>query len=203
MRGGEDAEWRPCSLFGAALAMLVSFILPSDLLAQAVATASGPGSYVAVGGGISVFQVDYGQRVVGGGWVFADVNPTWRFGLEAEARWLRFHAGEDVTETNYLAGVRVAIRSHAVKPYAKFLVGDAHIVLPFQYASGDFVAYVPGGGLDYELGDRVSVRAVDFEYQLWPQFPYGELKPYGVSTGLIFRLNGVDRLPRSARRYRQ
>jgi hypothetical protein len=92
------------------------------------------------------------------------------------------------------------MRSRAVKPYAKFLVGDGHIVLPFRYASGDFLAFVPGAGIDYELNDRVAVRALDFEYQLWPGFPYGGLRPYGVSAGLSFRLNAVERFPGRARR---
>ncbi len=185
------------------LALVGLCIAPTTMRAQAVPTASGPGSYIALGGGVSAFQQDYGRRVVGGGCVFADINPTWRFGLEAEARWLGWHGAEDVSETNYLAGVRLAARSHTVRPYAKFLVGDAHIVLPFRYASGDFLAYVPGAGVDYEVNDRVSVRAVDFEYQLWPQFPYGELRPYGISAGLSFRLNSVERLPRRAGRYRR
>lgn len=185
-------------LAGAAL-----LLVPAQSSAQAVATATGPGSYIAVGGGMSAFQQDYGGRVANGGWVFAEMNPTWRYGFEAEARWLRPKAPDEVSETNYLVGIRVAVRPHALRPYAKFLVGDEHIVLPFRYATGDFLAYVPGAGVDYELGDRLTLRAADFEYQVIPAFTFGQLRPYGISAGLSLRLNGVDRLPRSAGRYRR
>ena len=47
----------------------------------------------------------------------------------------------------------------------------------------------PGGGLDYWMkNDRVSVRVVDFEYQIWPQFTFGTLHPYGVSAGISLHI---------------
>jgi len=174
-------------------------VLPSMMVhhasAQALATATGPGTYVAVGGGASAYQVDYGQRILGGGVVWADVNPTWRYGFEGEARYLNLHTDEDVTEKSYLGGVRVTIRDERIRPYVKFLAGAGEISLPFHYAQGTFLTYAPGAGVDFIISDRLSWRVVDFEYQMWPKFPYGELNPYGVSTGLIIRLNHVDRLP--------
>ncbi|HEY4356233.1 MAG TPA: outer membrane beta-barrel protein [Acidobacteriaceae bacterium] len=170
---------------------------------QAYATASGPGSYVAVGGGASLFQADYGKRDIGGAQAFVDINPTWRYGIEAEGRWLRYHTDEDVTETNYFIGPRVSIRPGPFRPYAKFMVGAGHIVLPFHYAEGTFFTMAPGGGIEYTLGDRFAVRIVDFEYQLWHNFPYGSLRPYGVSAGLSFRINGLHRYPKNAGRYRR
>ena len=157
--------------------------------AQAIATASGPGSYVAVGGGFSSFQADYGKRDITGGVIYADVNPQWRVGLEGEARFLRYHTFEDVTESNYLGGVRVAILPpRRWRPYAKFLAGMGKITLPFNYAHGSFLAYAPGAGIDVALSDRFTVRAVDVEYQHWPQFTYGQLHPYGLSAGVSIRL---------------
>ena len=164
---------------------------------QAVATASGPGSYVAVGGGVSDFQMDYGHRDVGGGFVYADVNPQWRVGLEGEARFLRWHSTEEVTESSYVGGLRVALwRPGRWQPYGKFLAGMGRITLPFGYAHGSFLAYAPGAGIDFEASDRVTVRVLDFEYQRWPQFTYGPLNPYGISAGISVRLNGVSRYPR-------
>ena len=168
--------------------------------AQAIATAGGPGSYVAVGGGISSFQADYGKRIITGGMIYADVNPQWRVGLEGEARFLRYHTFEDVTESNYLGGVRVAIlQPRRWQPYAKFLAGMGKITLPFNYAHGSFLTYAPGAGLDIAWNDRITVRAVDLEYQHWPQFTYGPLSPYGVSAGISVRLNGISRYPGSLR----
>jgi hypothetical protein len=171
--------------------------------AQDIPTAKGPGSYVAVGGELSFFQADYGRRNLGGEVLFVDINPTWRFGVEGEARYLRFNTLEDVTETNYLAGPRVMVKPGPLRPYGKFLVGAGKISLPFHYAEGTFFSYVPGAGADYLLNDRVTVRIIDFEYQIWPKFSsYGDLRPYGLSTGVIFRLNPVEHLPQNAHRAR-
>ncbi len=167
---------------------------------QALPTASGPGSYLAVGGGVSWFQADYGHRDLAGGVLYAEANPQWRVGLEGEARFLRVHTAQDVTESDYLGGLRVAIlHPHRLQPYAKFLAGVGRITLPYGYAHGSFLAYAPGAGLDIALNDRLSVRAVDLEYQHWPQFTFGALSPYGVSAGLILRLNPVRRYPASTR----
>ena len=171
--------------------------------AQNIATAKGPGSYIAVGGGISGFQADYGQRTIYGGMLFAEINPTWRFGFEGEARYLRFNRFEDVTETNYLVGPRVMLKPGPFRPYVKFLVGAGRITLPMGYAHGTFFSYAPGGGMDYIVGDRVTLRVIDFEYQLWPGFSsYGELRPYGISTGISFRLNPTDHYPKNGNRWR-
>jgi hypothetical protein len=171
--------------------------------AQNIATAKGPGSYTAVGGEVSVFQADYGQRILGGGLLFADVNPTWRYGIEAEARYLHFHTFEGVTETNYFVGPRVMLKPGPIRPYVKFLVGAGRITLPLGYAQGTFFTYAPGGGVDYIVGDRLTVRIVDFEYQMWPGFSsYGELRPYGISSGISLRLNPVDHYPKNGDRWR-
>ena len=165
--------------------------------AQASPTATGPGSYVAIGGGISEFQVDYGRHDNAGAFIFADVNPHWRVGLEGEARFLRWHTAEQVTESTYNGGLRVAIlRPRRFQPYGKLLAGVGKITLPFGYAHGSYLTYAPGAGLDIALNDRVSVRALDFEYQRWPQFTYGPLSPYGISAGLSVRVTPMSRFPR-------
>jgi hypothetical protein len=54
--------------------------------------------------------------------------------------------------------------------------------------------------VDIHLTERWSARA-DVEYQLWPQFTYGQLNPYGASVGLRYRINGIDQFPKSAHRH--
>jgi hypothetical protein len=191
----------PCRWWAANPLLLVFFLVfmslgSRSLRAQALPTATGPGSYIAVGGGGSIFQTDYGQRAVGGLTAYADLNPIWRYGIEGEARFLRFRTSEQVTQTSYLIGPRVSLRFGPVRPYVKFLVGDGKIVLPFHYAQGSFLSYAPGVGVEYMLGDRFAVRIFDVEYQFWPGFPYGELHPYGISAGISFRLNAVSRFPK-------
>jgi opacity protein-like surface antigen len=191
-----------------ARALIVVTVLPVTVLlgwkhspAQVVPAAVGPGAYVAVGAGASGFQAVYGERYLGGGFIYADVHPQWRVGFEGEARFLRYHTSEQVTESNYIGGIRVLIlRSHGVEPYAKFLAGMGKITLPFGNAHGSFLAYAPGAGLDVALNHNVTVRAIDFEYQHWPQFPYGSFSPYGISSGVRVRVTPIARIPQSVRK---
>ena len=81
----------------------------------------------------------------------------------------------------------------------KFVAGVGRVTLPFRYAHGSFLAYAPGAGLEVAVNDRVSVRVIDVEYQHWPQFPFGALSPYGISTGVSMRLNGIARFPKGPR----
>jgi hypothetical protein len=171
--------------------------------AQDIPTAKGPGGYVALGGGISLFQSDYGHRTLGGGLLYLDMNPEWHIGLEAEARYLRLHTDENVTESNYLAGPTYTRRLWGFRPYVKLLVGAQRMTFPYKYANGTFFTYAPGGGIQYVAGDRLIVRMVDFEYQLSPTFAsFGELRPYGLSAGISLRLNPRDHFPKDASRWR-
>jgi hypothetical protein len=130
--------------------------------------------------------------------VFMDVQPTFRYGFEEETRFLRYRTDEGVSQTNYLVGVHVGIRPQRLRPYAKFLVGATRIQAPFGYAQGTFFTFVPGGGVDYMLSDRWTVRVVDLEYQVVPQFMGSEVRNFGISMGLSFRINDVIRLPQRA-----
>jgi hypothetical protein len=185
-----------------ALALALA-VCAAHVHAQDIATAKGPGSYIAVGGGVSIFESDYGQRALGGGFITADVNPEWRIGFEGEARYLRMHTDEDVTETNYFVGPTYTRRMWGFRPYAKLLVGAEKIHLPFHYAQGTFFTYVPGGGVQFVAGDRLILRVVDFEYQVSPGFgSYGQLRPYGLSAGFSIRLNPAEHFPKNADRWR-
>ena len=176
-------------------------VLPLLLMAararsQAMPQASGPGSYVAVGIGGSGFQAQYGQQHLAGPVIYADVNPHWRVGFEGEARFLNQHGREQVTESSYLGGPRVLLlRSRRLDLYGKFLAGVGHITLPYRYAHGSFLTYASGAGVEFAATDFVSVRVLDFEYQHWPDFPFGPLNPYGLSAGVSIRLNGISRIP--------
>jgi hypothetical protein len=177
--------------------------VPASLRAQDRPTVSGPGGYLTVGGGISTYQADYGQRRIAGAMAFSDSNLTWRYGMESELRYLRFHTDEDVTETNYFIGPRMSLdpgfRLGRFRPYAKLLVGAGKMTFPFRYATGTFFTVAPGGGLDVVLSDRVNLRLIDMEYQSWTSFNFGPMHPYGLSAGLSFRLNGHSRPARTGR----
>lgn len=180
-------------------ACLLVALLSADASGQARPTAAGPGASVIAGGGLSLFQAVYGQRNLGGAFAFVDFSPHWRLNLEGEARYLHVHNAEDVTEQNYFLGPRALVTSGRERVYAKFLVGDGHIAMPFHYGRGDFLALVPGGGVDLDLNEVMTIRVVDFEYQMWRDFPFGTMRPYGISSGISFRLTPIMRFPKGDR----
>lgn len=189
---------KPATKVFLAAAMMIAAI---KSWSQVVPSAVGPAAYVAVGAAASDFESVYGQRDLAGGLIYADVHPQWRVGFEGEARFLRFHTLEHVTESNYIGGVRVlALKSHNVELYGKFLAGMGRITLPFDQAHGSFLAFVPGGGIDFALSHYVTLRAIDFEYQHWPQFPYGSFSPYGISSGIRVRVTPVAFVPQTVRK---
>lgn len=158
-----------------------------EAAAQAVYTATGPGSFISVGVAVSGFQQDYGTHYVGGETVFVDANLYRRIGIEAEVRRLNYRTIEDVKENTYLVGPRYTGLGHNLRPYAKFLIGRGTLDFPYHYAVGTYFVMAPAAGLDWHLGNsRFTVRVADFQYQIWPQFTYGELHPYGITSGISF-----------------
>ena len=156
---------------------------------QALPTATGPGVYFSVGGGVSAYQVDYGQSIDYGSMAFANIHLRGRYALEGEARFLKYHTDEQVTQTTYMIGPEAVLLRHgAIRPYAKFLVGDARMTFPFGYAKGNYFVMAPGGGVDVHIAPKVDLRLIDVEYQSWPQFTFGNLHPFGVSMGIRFRV---------------
>lgn len=157
--------------------------------AQAVPTATGPGGRVTLGVLASGFQADYGKREIGGAAVYTDVNLNIHLGIEAEARTLQFHEEAGIRQNTYLAGPRFTLRPHALAPYAKLLAGVGTFRFPYGYANGRYFVVAPGAGIDYRVGNTgLKLRLIDFEYQSWPQFTYGQLHPYGLSAGISLRL---------------
>ena len=191
-----------CSSYAALVLASIVPLVPYAAKAQDMPAATGPGAYVAVGGGASLYQFEYGDQKLIGIMGYADANVTWRYGLEGEVRSLRYHSNEDVSETTYLGGPRITIFPGRLRPYAKVLVGAGHYNLPFNFAQGTFFTYAPGAGVDYMLTDNIAVRVVDFEYQVTPGFhtspgqPTYQLVNYGVSAGISIRLTPLIKFPK-------
>jgi hypothetical protein len=146
---------------------------------------------VNVGGLGSVFQPDYAgngiaqtspNRLYGFG-AYADVHFSRWVQLEAEGRWLHFNEYLGINENSYLIGPRIPIHDfHGWTPYGKVLFG---------WGSGSFVNgragdITFGGGVDYRLTRKLTLRALDLEYQRWSVTP--TLWPYGGSVGLSYRV---------------
>lgn len=121
---------------------------------------------------------------------YVDLHFTHWVQIEGEARWLRLnqYAGEHID--NYLIGPRVPIYQSGRKYfYGKAMIGMGKMTFPSNYGYGTFTALAFGGGMDYRLSPKVTLRAVDFEFQDWPSFlPNASIRPYGVSVGMAYRV---------------
>ncbi|MGD0938341.1 MAG: outer membrane beta-barrel protein [Terracidiphilus sp.] len=119
---------------------------------------------------------------------FVDVKFSRWVQLEAEGRWLRFNRYEDVHEDNYLIGPRAPVY-HFWKAtvYAKGLVGFSKMDMGFGY-HGTFTATAFGGGMDIQLTKKISIRAIDGEYQWWPSWGNSTISPYGASAGISYKI---------------
>jgi hypothetical protein len=167
------------------------------LLAVASARAQvAPAAYsstfrVDAGGLGSVFQPDYAglgvaqtspKRLYGFG-AYVDVHFSRWAQIEAEGRWLRFNQYLGIDENTYLIGPRVPIHDfHGWTPYGKVLFGMS----TGSFLSGNAGNITFGGGVDYRLTRKLTLRAFDFEYQRWSVTP--TLWPYGGSVGLSYRV---------------
>ncbi len=189
----------PRLLFATAVTCALAFA-NSEVRAQATPTAIGPGSYVSVGLAASGFQQDYGQHYIGGETLYVDANLYRKIGVEFEARRLNFHTSEDVKENTYLAGIKYSTNPRSLRPYIKLMAGRGTLDFPFHYAIGSYFVVAPSAGLDWHLkNSRWAVRMLDFQYQIWPQFTYGELHPYGISAGISYDVFRPSEYPRGKR----
>ena len=156
--------------------------------AQAVQSADAGGLMLSVGGTASGYYVQYGETKLLGVSAFVDADTRRHFGVEGEARWLQFHQTNDLHYATYMAGPRYYREIGRFQPYVKALAGVGEFNFPYNYATGSYLVVAPGGGLDYRINRLIRIRVADFEYQLWPQFTYGSMSSFGVSTGIRVRI---------------
>ncbi len=171
----------------------------SSLHAQVAPSAYRGQLSLTVGGMGSVFQPDYAgggipeagpQPLLGAGF-YVDLKMRRWIQVEAEGRWLRQNAYLDITEDNYLIGPRVPIhefKRQGLTPYGKALFGLGRMNFEYNDAYGRFANIALGGGVDWKAGKHFVVRPFDFEYQLWPNWINGTLKPYGASVGIAYKI---------------
>jgi opacity protein-like surface antigen len=155
-------------------------LLPASLLGQAKPAVLGGIPPLTAGGYYSNFDSDYSKDRLGGLGVYVDWGLFGKLGVEGEARWLRFHQDFGTHEDNYLVGPRYSFRHRKFVPYAKFLLGAGELNFPNGEGHGGYFALVPGGGLDYRLTRRFTVRG-DYEYHFWPSAPGGGLPTHGLT----------------------
>jgi hypothetical protein len=158
---------------------------------QVAAAAYGHRATLTAGGFGSMYQPDYAGNGIAqsspnylfGPGAYVDYTASRWVGAEFEGRWLRFNEYLGVNEDTYLLGPKVPIGTFkGFTPYGKVLVG----IGGGSYLSGHSTVLAYGGGVDYRLTKRLSVRAFDFEYQQWLLNPH--LYPWGGSVGIGYRI---------------
>jgi hypothetical protein len=160
---------------------------------QAAPAATGKTISLAAGGMVSGFQPDfyalYGvpgespNRLYGGG-AYVDAHFSRWLQIEAEGRWLHFNELYGINENTYLIGPRIAPYTFLkFTPYGKALIGLGNGSL----LTGTTLTIAYGGGVDYRLTRRLTLRCFDFEYQQWRVSPTA-LYPYGGSVGLSYKI---------------
>jgi len=172
----------------------------ASLHAQVVPAASSDAFSVDAGGLGSVFQPDYrgtgvaqtGPKRLYGTGAFIDLRWNRWVQIEGEGHWLRFNQycvspGSCISEDTYLIGPRIPfVTFHGFTPYGKVLGGMSG----GSFLSGHSFAIAYGGGLDYRLSRRFTIRCVDFEYEQWPVNSSVTLWPYGGSVGISYKVFG-------------
>jgi hypothetical protein len=189
VRSGQlDIRWRRNAVLSLVL-LALSVAVAKPALGQVKESAEVGGVMLSAGGTFSGYYVGYGQRTLLGPAAFVDVTTRGPLGMEAEARWLNLNETAGVHDQTYLAGPRIAIKDLGrFRPYAKVLFGVGQFTFPYNYAHGSYFVVAPGAGCDFRINHRIYLRLVDFEYQDWPQFTYGALPSYGISSGIRIRL---------------
>ncbi len=144
---------------------------------------------ISAGGTASGYYLQYGAQTMVGVTGFVDVDTRRRIGFEAEGRWLEFHRTDGMHAETYSIGPRYHMNFGKFQPYAKGMIGLGEFSFPsYGLAHGSYLVAIAGGGLDYQLTHRIYIRAADLEYQYWPQFTFGAMSSFGVSSGIRVRV---------------
>lgn len=177
----------------AAVQVLLLVLALRPAAAQVTPSADAGGFKVWAGGEASAFKFDYGERKLGGITALADVDTRRGLGIEGEARWLEFHQNANVHVETYSVGARYHRNLGRFQPYVKGLIGFGDFNFPYNLGYGRYTVVTMGGGLDYMWKKRISIRAADLEYHMWPQFtPDGvntmDMNDIGVNAGFRIRV---------------
>ncbi len=197
-----------CAVVGALVASA------SSGLSQSVYSAQERHLPVAVGFGMSNFDLDYGkdnggERRMNGITVWLDwtpptVHPLLRgFSLEIEGRdinSLRPSTLNRMRQDTFAGGVVYNFpHYHIAQPYFQYLLGMGSIDFPSKnphYTHDTRAIQAPGGGLEVRVFGNMKVRGA-YEYQFWPHiFGPHTLNPNGFTIGTEYDFRDLRRRPR-------
>jgi hypothetical protein len=174
-------------------ALLLGCLCGGSILAHAQSPEStiGGEQHLSVGGDINATYLGYGKRWLGGAGVSVDANMNHWLGVESEGNFTFYREAYNFHETTWLGGPRYQFNglgsSYRFHPYAKFLVGVGEFSLG-AYGHDNCFVMAPGAGVDYRVNERWRLRVVDFEYQDWPQFSFGPMQNFAITTGVRYNI---------------
>lgn len=163
---------------------------------QALPSATrGPASFWA-GAGFANYSASFpyqsGSRL-SGVTAFAEYHRDARLGIGGRVSFLNFGGFEHETERSFLAGPQFRFfRRDRIQPFADGFAGVGTIHYPYSIGTESYFTIAPGGGLDYILRRRFSLRG-EYEYQFWVNSPgYANepghsLHPNGLQLGISYR----------------
>jgi opacity protein-like surface antigen len=176
------------------------------LLAQAAPSANDGTRPLAIGGGISNYDVDWGHGRMLGATVWADYTPSWLparlrgLGIEAEARDISLHHSSsqpsNLREAT-MGGGPIYVWRHfrSFHPYFKGIASFG--ILDFKTRDPNYnydsrTVLSAGGGFEYRVYRNLWARA-DYEYQDWPQLFGGQtLDPQGFTVGASYHFSRTN-----------
>ena len=177
--------------------IVVCAVLASTVHGQTVADARGGAASLWAGVEYGNFKAGFprdGTVRLSGVGAFATYNWNRHYALEVHTRFLNLRSWYGETEQDYLAGPRYTfLRGEKLRPFAAFQVGFVKIQYPFQMGTGTSFAMAPGGGVEYRLGRKWSVRGA-YEFQMLsnsPDFtnePRFGIRPSGATVGIAYRI---------------
>ncbi len=170
------------------LSLLSLIAVPQLSLGQAIESADRGRVSGWAGVSVSQYYFQYGESSQTGISGFIDIDTARRLGFEAEARRLVYHRAAQMRVDTYLIGPRYHVNAGRFQLYAKGLFGNGRFSFPNSYAHGNYYVVSAGGGVDYRLSRRFSLRIADMEYQRWPSFTFGPLSSIGASAGIRYRI---------------
>ena len=188
------------------MAICLSALACSRLVAQAQPAAKTGAFPLSVGAGLSDYDVDWGHGRMLGGTVWLDFQPpklpAWLNGLGAEIEARDISLNHSPSQpSNYredtLGGgaIYTVNRYRSFRPYGKFLASFGSMDFRTSnpgYSHETRTVYAPGGGIEVKVYRGFWARA-DYEYQVWPQLQGGTADPQGFTVGFMVDLRDVRR----------
>jgi opacity protein-like surface antigen len=189
---------RPFILKAIVVFTFMATVLPICSFAQANPSAYVQQHTLSIGGEYSLWNSDFfGNNLSlnrSAFTIYGDYlvyNSAWPVSLEVNYSRIMDHDQDNRQMSSFLFGPQVSHHYGRFEPFAKVLGGFGHLnandVLTYQQ-DGDHFAIGLGGGMDYRLTNRITLRPVDFTYERWNFTPHA-LSPYMVGFGLSYRIH--------------